>query len=86
MTNMLGRFALFALSYGALGSLAHAGDLDVGITIRGEIVPGVCGRVDLGGRAPPAGPGGSRCRTAVPACATRTCARLAQTLPGIQRL
>ena len=53
MNNMLGRFALFALSYGALVSFAHAGDLDVGITIRGEIVPGVYGRVDLGGRAPP---------------------------------
>ena len=53
MNNMLGRFALFALSYGALGSFAHAGDLDVGVTIRGEIAPGVYGRVDLGGRAPP---------------------------------
>ena len=53
MSNMLGRLALLVVSYGALSSLAHAGDLDVGVTIRGEIVPGVYGRVDLGGRAPP---------------------------------
>ncbi len=53
MSNVLGRLALLAVSYGALGSLAHAGDLDIGLTIRGEVVPGVYGRVDLGGRAPP---------------------------------
>ncbi len=53
MSNVLGRLALLAVSYGALGSLAHAGDLDIGLTIRGEVVPGVYGRVDLGGHAPP---------------------------------
>src|SRR5262245_59849624 len=38
----------------ALGApLASAGDIGVGVTITGEIVPGVYGRVDLSNRPPP---------------------------------
>jgi hypothetical protein len=33
--------------------LAHAGDVSVGVTISGEITPGVYGRVDLSNRPPP---------------------------------
>jgi hypothetical protein len=53
MRKLLGRVTLLALSSGALCQFAHAGDLDFGVTIRGEVVPGVYGRVDLGQRAPP---------------------------------
>ena len=41
----------FALAAGA--PLASAGDVSVGVTITGEIVPGVYGRVDLANRPPP---------------------------------
>jgi hypothetical protein len=41
----------FALAAGA--PLASAGDVSVGVTISGEIVPGVYGRVDLANRPPP---------------------------------
>ena len=43
--------ALVALAFGA--SAAYA-DVDIGVAIRGEIAPGVYGRVDIGGRPPPA--------------------------------
>jgi hypothetical protein len=43
--------AIAALTLGA--AVAHA-DVDIGVAIRGEIAPGVYGRVDLGGRPPPA--------------------------------
>ncbi len=36
-----------------LPPLANAGDVSVGVTITGEIVPGVYGRVDLANRPPP---------------------------------
>lgn len=42
--------AFAALAFGA--TVANA-DVDIGVTIRGEIAPGVYGRVDLGGRPPP---------------------------------
>jgi hypothetical protein len=42
--------ALAALAFGA--TAAHA-DVDIGVAIRGEIAPGVYGRVDIGGRPPP---------------------------------
>ena len=37
----------------AVASTAEAGDLGVGVTISGEVVPGVYGRVDLANRPPP---------------------------------
>src|SRR2546428_5956882 len=43
--------ALAALALGATAA-AHA-DVDISVAIRGEIAPGVYGRVDLGGRSPP---------------------------------
>jgi hypothetical protein len=43
--------AVAALALGA--AVAHA-DVDIGVAIHGEIAPGVYGRVDLGGRPPPA--------------------------------
>ena len=42
--------ALAALAFGA--TAAHA-DVDISVAIRGEIAPGVYGRVDIGGRPPP---------------------------------
>ena len=53
MKNTFGAAVLLSLSYVALGPIAHAGDVDVGLTIRGEIVPGVYGRVNLGAGGPP---------------------------------
>jgi hypothetical protein len=44
---------LAALVCGAAAPLAMAGDVSVGVTITGEIVPGVYGRVDLANRPPP---------------------------------
>lgn len=44
---------LLVLAFGAGASLAVAGDVSVGVTITGEIVPGVYGRVDLANRPPP---------------------------------
>lgn len=32
---------------------AHAADLNVGVSIAGEVTPGVYGRVDIGNRPPP---------------------------------
>src|ERR1044071_1943716 len=40
-------------AFGAAAPLAAAGELGVDITIKGEITPGVYGRVDLTNRAPP---------------------------------
>ena len=45
--------ALAALVFAATAPLANAGDVSVGVTITGEIVPGVYGRVDLANRPPP---------------------------------
>lgn len=47
------RVVLVAASFGAVGSVAHAGDVSVGVTITGEILPGVYGQVDLSNRPPP---------------------------------
>jgi hypothetical protein len=41
------------LALGATAPLAQAGDVGVDVTITGEIVPGVYGRVDLSNRPPP---------------------------------
>src|SRR4051794_11543678 len=45
--------AVLALALAAGGAPAYAGDVSVGVTISGEIVPGVYGRVDLANRPPP---------------------------------
>jgi hypothetical protein len=42
--------ALAALAFGATAAYA---DVDIGVAIRGEIAPGVYGRVDIGGRPRP---------------------------------
>jgi hypothetical protein len=47
------RLVLLAVSFGAVAPLAQAGDVSVGVTITGEITPGVYGRVDLSNRPPP---------------------------------
>src|SRR5690348_1461989 len=47
------RVVLVAASFGAVGSVANAGDVSVGVTITGEILPGVYGQVDLSNRPPP---------------------------------
>jgi hypothetical protein len=44
---------MLVLALGANVPLATAGDVSVGVTISGEIVPGVYGRVDLSNRPPP---------------------------------
>jgi hypothetical protein len=53
----ISRFSRHTLVTAALAmsaSLAHAGDVNIGVTISGEITPGVYGRVDLTNRpAPP---------------------------------
>lgn len=50
------RFRWVSLVVAALGTaapFAHAGDIDIGVSITGEIVPGVYGRVDLTNRPTP---------------------------------
>lgn len=44
-----------ALAFSCLlgASAAGAGDVNVGVTISGEIQPGVYGRIDIGNRPPP---------------------------------
>jgi hypothetical protein len=42
--------ALAALAFGATAAYA---DVDIGVAIRGEIAPGIYGRVDIGGRPRP---------------------------------
>jgi hypothetical protein len=53
----MSRFRMMPLMVAALGTaapLAYAADVDIGVVISGEIVPGVYGRVDLTNRpAPP---------------------------------
>jgi hypothetical protein len=44
---------VLALSFAVAAPLASAGDVSVGLTITGEITPGVYGRVDLANRPPP---------------------------------
>jgi hypothetical protein len=43
--------AVVALAFAATAAYA---DVDIGVAIHGEIAPGVYGRVDIGGRPPPA--------------------------------
>ncbi len=44
--------ALAALAFMMAAPFAQAGDVSVGVTITGEILPGVYGRVDLANRPP----------------------------------
>jgi hypothetical protein len=50
MKNLYSVAALAAVTFGATAAFA---DVDIGVAIRGEIAPGVYGRVDIGGRPPP---------------------------------
>jgi hypothetical protein len=51
---MKGIYSVGALAVLAFGATAAYADVAIGVAIHGEIVPGVYGRVDLGGRPPPA--------------------------------
>ena len=51
---MKSAYSVAALAALALGATAAYADVDIGVAIRGEIAPGVYGRVDIGGRPPPA--------------------------------
>ena len=54
MNRVIRSACLMALAYAAYAPLASAGDVDISVAIRGEIAPGVYGRVDLTNRpAPP---------------------------------
>ncbi|MDB6091580.1 MAG: hypothetical protein JWN85_4364 [Gammaproteobacteria bacterium] len=54
MTKVIRTVALLAAVFGSAAPLTRAGDLGIGVTITGEITPGVYGRVDLSNRpAPP---------------------------------
>jgi len=44
---------LAAVAFAVAAPFANAGDVSVGVTISGEITPGVYGRVDLSNRPPP---------------------------------
>jgi hypothetical protein len=44
---------LFSIVLGSAAPLSSAGDVSVGVTISGEITPGVYGRVDISNRPPP---------------------------------
>jgi hypothetical protein len=54
MRNSIWGGIMMTVALAAGAPLANAGDVSVGVTITGEIVPGVYGRVDLANRpAPP---------------------------------
>lgn len=53
MSHPLRICTLIAFAFAAGAPIASAGDVSVGVTITGEIVPGVYGRVDLANRPPP---------------------------------
>jgi hypothetical protein len=53
MTKLIPGVVLTAFALAAFAPLASAGDLGIGVTISGEITPGVYGRVDLTNRPPP---------------------------------
>jgi hypothetical protein len=44
---------LISIALGSVATPSSAGDVQVGVTIAGEITPGVYGRVDLSNRPPP---------------------------------
>jgi hypothetical protein len=53
MTKVIRSMALLAAAFGMTTPAARAGDLNIGLTITGEIIPGVYGRVDLSNRPAP---------------------------------
>ncbi len=53
MRKWVGKAALAALVLGAGAPWAMAGGINIDVAIKGEVAPGVYGRVDLGGRPPP---------------------------------
>jgi len=53
MRRSVGNALVAAVVLGAAASMAMAGGIDLNVAIRGEIAPGVYGRIDLGGRPPP---------------------------------
>jgi hypothetical protein len=53
MRSSIYRGAFVAIAFAVAAPLASAGDVSVGVTISGEITPGVYGRVDLSNRPPP---------------------------------
>src|SRR5882757_3373642 len=53
MTQVIRTVALLAAAFGLAAPLTRAGDLNIGLTITGEITPGVYGRVDLTNRPAP---------------------------------
>ena len=52
MRTSLRSAILFSVVLGAAAPLSNAGDVSVGVTISGEITPGVYGRVDISNRPP----------------------------------
>ena len=54
MSNSIYRAIAVSALLALASPLATAGDVSIGVTIKGEIVPGVYGRVDLANRPPPA--------------------------------
>ena len=53
MRNSFWGALLPTLAFAVGAQLANAADVSVGVTIHGEIVPGVYGRVDIANRPPP---------------------------------
>ena len=53
MSGTIRAVVLTALASGMAVPLASAGDLGIGVTISGEITPGVYGQVVLGNQPPP---------------------------------
>jgi hypothetical protein len=53
MTRVIRTVALLAAAFALAAPLTRAGDVNIGLTITGEITPGVYGRVDLSNRSAP---------------------------------
>ena len=53
MSRAIRMAVLMTFAFGAGAPCASAGDIDIGVTIAGEITPGVYGRVELGNRPAP---------------------------------
>src|SRR5262245_25538955 len=53
MRRSICRAALLVFAFALGAPLASAGHVSIGVTIEGEITPGVYGRVDLSNRPPP---------------------------------
>lgn len=51
MRNAIAKLTVVLLAQGIAS--AHAGDVNVGVSISGQIQPGVYGRIDIGNAAPP---------------------------------